>query len=441
MRTEPAVWRNWSGRLQASPARVVVPSHADEVAMAVKAAARDGLRVKPLGAGHSFSEIAVPDGVALRLDRMDRLVALDRASGLVTVQGGITLHALNPLLAGAGLALTNMGDIDRQTIAGATATGTHGTGIRFGGISTQIRAMELVLADGSRVRCAPDERPDLFAAARVGLGALGVVTEVTLQCEPRYVLRSVVEPMPLEQALDELPDRVERNDHFEFFWFPHSTTALTTTNTRLPGDAPRRPVGRLRDLLENDLLTNRVLELAMRLGTRVPAAIPRITRAITAGVSESETVDYSYKVFASRRETRFNEGEFAIPRAAVVDVLREIKHWVDTHDERISFPFEVRFVAEDDIWLAPTYRRNSAYIAFHQYHRLPYQRFFDAMGQILADVGGRPHWGKMHTLDAEALRPRYPRFDDFVALRDRLDPTGVFTNDYLDRVLGPPTGA
>ncbi|HWN33846.1 MAG TPA: D-arabinono-1,4-lactone oxidase [Pseudonocardia sp.] len=437
MSAEPAVWRNWSGRLQASPTRVVVPTNADEVAMAVKAAARDGLRVKPVGSGHSFSEIAVPDGVALRLDRMDRLVALDRDSGQVTVQGGITLHKLNPLLAAAGLALTNMGDIDRQTIAGATATGTHGTGIRFGGISTQIRAMELVLADGSRVRCAPDERPDLFAAARVGLGALGVVTEVTLQCEPLYVLRSVAEPMPLEQALDELHSRVDHNDHFEFFWFPHSTTALTTTNTRLPCDTPRRPIGRLRDLVENELLTNRVLELAMRVGTRVPAAIPAITRAITAGVSASETVDYSYTVFASQRDTRFNEGEFAIPRAAVVDVLREIKRWVDSHDERVSFPLEVRFVAQDDIWLAPTYRRDSAYIAFHQYHRLPYRRFFDAMGKILADVGGRPHWGKMHTLDAEALRPRYARFDDFVALRDQLDPTGVFTNDYLDRVLGP----
>ncbi|HEX4251597.1 MAG TPA: D-arabinono-1,4-lactone oxidase, partial [Pseudonocardia sp.] len=423
------------------PARVVTPTNADEVAMAVKSAARDGLRVKPVGAGHSFSEIAVPDGVQLRLDRMDRLVTMDRDSGQVTVQGGITLHELNPLLAGAGLALTNMGDIDRQTIAGATSTGTHGTGARFGGISTQIRAMELVLADGSRVRCAPDERPDLFAAARVGLGALGVVTELTLQCEPLYVLRSVTEPMPLEQALDELQPRVEHNDHFEFFWFPHTTTALTTTNTRLPGDTPRRPVSRLRNLLENDLLTNKGFELAMRVGTRVPAAIPRLTRAISSGVSAGETVDHSYKVLASRRDTRFNEGEFAIPRAATVDVLREIKQWVETHDERISFPLEVRFVAEDDIWLAPTYRRDTAYIAFHQYHRLPYRRFFDAMGTILADVGGRPHWGKMHTLDAEALRPRYPRFDEFVALRDQLDPTGVFTNGYLDRVLGPvPSG-
>lgn len=441
MTSGAGTWRNWSGRVHASPVRVARPGGTDEVASAVQEAARAGVTVKAVGSGHSFSEIAVAEGVQLRLDRMDRLLALDAATGLVTVQAGIGLHQLNPLLAAAGLAMTNLGDIDRQTVAGATSTGTHGTGVRFGGISTQIRGLRLVLADGTVADCSRTRRPDLFAAARVGLGALGIVTEVTLQCEPLFVLNTRERPMPLEQTLEELPGLVDGNDHFEFFWFPHTSTALTKSGTRLPGDAERRPVGRVQDLLVNEVLANGVFGLALRAGARLPRTIPAITRAATAGYSASEVTDHSYRVFPSHRAVRFNESEFAVPRAVVVDVLREMKRWVDGHDEKVAFPFEVRFAAPDDIWLSTAYQRESAYIAFHQYHRLPYRRFFDAMEAILREADGRPHWGKMHNLVAADLRPRYERFDDFVALRDEVDPAGVFGNAYLDRVLGPaPAG-
>jgi L-gulonolactone oxidase len=441
MTSGTTTWQNWSGRVRAHPTRVARPASVEEVARIVQEAARAGLPVKAVGSGHSFSEIAVADRVQLRLDRMDRLLALDAATGLVTVQAGIALHQLNPLLAAAGLAMTNLGDIDRQTIAGATSTGTHGTGARFGGISTQIRGLRLVLADGTVTDCSPTQRPELFAAARVGLGALGIVTEMTLQCEPLFVLHTQERPMPLEQTLDELPGLVDAHDHFEFFWFPHTATALTKSGTRLPGDAERRPVGRVRDLLVNEVLANGVFGLALRAGAKLPRTIPGITRVATAGYSATETTDHSYRVFPSHRAVRFNESEFAVPRGGVVDVLREMKRWVDGHDEKVAFPFEVRFAAPDDIWLSTAYQRESAYIAFHQYHRLPYQRFFEAMEAIVREADGRPHWGKMHDLDAADLRPRYPRFDDFLALRDKLDPAGVFSNAYLDRVLGPPPGA
>lgn len=434
-------WRNWSGRLTARPARVLFPTGTADVAAAVKEAARDGLRVKAAGSGHSFSAIAVPDGVSLRMDRMDGVLAVDRASGLVTVQGGIPLWRLNPILAEHGLAMENLGDIDRQTITGATATGTHGTGVGFGGISTQIRAMEIVLADGSVVHCSPEERPELFAAARVGLGALGVVTTVTLQCVPAFALHAVDEPMPLDRALDELDALVDGHDHFEFFWFPHTDTALTRRCTRLPADTPLRPLSRFRSFVDDDLLTNVAFERLLRLGTRRPSLIPRITRIVSGALSGQDRVDQSHKVLASRRDVRFNEGEYAFAREHVVDVLTEIRRWVRGHDEPISFPLEVRFVAADDIPLAPTYRRTSAYIAFHQYHRLPYARYFDAMEDIFAGVDGRPHWGKMHRLDAAALRTRYPRFDAFVDLRDGLDPSGLFANRYLDTVLGAAPSA
>ncbi|NBE50489.1 D-arabinono-1,4-lactone oxidase [Streptomyces boluensis] len=432
-------WRNWSGSVRSSPARVVAPASTEEVAAALKDAGRDGLRVKPLGSGHSFSPVAATEGVMLRMDRLDGLLSVDRASGLVTVQGGMPLYRLNPLLAEHGLALENMGDIDRQTITGAISTGTHGTGVGFGSISTQLRAMTLVLADGSTVHCSADERPELFAAARVGLGALGVITSVTLQCVPAFALRAVEEPMPLDQVLDELDDLVDGNDHFEFFWFPHTRTALTRRLTRLPADTPLQPVGRLRAWFDDEFVTNTAFEGLLRLGTAYPRTVPGITRLVTGALSGREFTDASHRVFASRRDVRFHEGEYAFAREHAADVIRRIARWVDTHDEKVAFPLEVRFVAADDIPLAPTYRRTSAYIAFHQYHRMPYQGYFDAVQDIFDSVDGRPHWGKMHRLDAARLRTRYPRFDAFVALRDALDPTGVFRNDYLDTVLGAPS--
>lgn len=432
-------WCNWSGRLRYRPAAVVTPADTAEVAAVVSAAVRDGHRVKAVGAGHSFSEIALGDGrtVLLRTDRLTRPLAVDATTGLVTVQGGMPLGRLNALLAEYGLAMENLGDIDRQTIAGAISTSTHGTGVRFGSIATQVRGLELVLADGTVLRCSTDEHPDVFDHARVGLGALGIVTAVTLQCVPAFALHAVEEPMPLERALDGLDELVDGNDHFEFFWFPHTSTALTRRNTRLPADTELRPIGRFRGWFDERLMTNIAFGALQRVGAAVPRAVPAITRFATAALSRRDYVDESRHVFASQRDVRFNEGEFAFGREHCADVLREVRRWVDAHDEPVSFPLEVRFVAGDDIPLAPTTGRASAYVAFHQYSRMPYQRYFDAMDSILGAVGGRPHWGKQHGLDAAALRPKYPRFDEFVALRDRLDPNGVFSNAYLDRVLGP----
>lgn len=275
----------------------------------------------------------------------------------------------------------------------------------------------------------------MFTAARVGLGALGVVTEVTLQCVPAFPLHSREVSLPLERLLDELDGLVASNDHFEFFWFPHTRTAITRRWNQMPADTALRPVSDRRKALGEAFETvagNALFTLA--------SALPQLTPTITRGVSQlfagPEQIDVSHKVFASRRDIRFNEGEYGVPRDNIVAVLREIVDWIRTSDEKVTFPLEVRFVAPDDIPLSPSYQRPSAYVAFHQYHRMGYRRFFDGMEDILGAAAGRPHWGKMHRLDAAALRPRYPRFDEFVALRDQLDPTGVFANAYLDRVIG-----
>ncbi|MFC0623597.1 D-arabinono-1,4-lactone oxidase [Kribbella deserti] len=432
-------WANWSGHVQGHPAEVRSPASTADVVAAVTAATDRGQRVKPIGSRHSFTAIGVTDGVQLRLDRLDQVLSIDTASGLVTVQGGIQIRRLNEILAEHGLALENMGDIDQQTITGAISTGTHGTGARFGSIATQVRGLELVLANGSIVTCSANERPALFSAARVGLGALGIITAVTLQCVPSFALDCVEQPMPLDETLDRLDELVDGSDHFEFFWFPHTSTALTKSQTRLPGDTALNRLSPMRSWFDDDFVVNVGYEALLRVGTAFPRAIPAITKLVSGSLSSRKYTDLSHRVFPSRRDVRFNEGEYAVPRAALPELLRQIRRWVTVSGERVSFPLEIRFVAGDDIPLAPTYQRDSAYIAFHQYHRLPYQRYFDAVEDLFADVGGRPHWGKMHRLGAKELRDRYPLFDEFVALRDELDPSGVFGNDYLTKVLGDPS--
>ncbi|MFE3381469.1 D-arabinono-1,4-lactone oxidase [Streptomyces anulatus] len=430
-------WENWARTESAVPAEVVAPSSAGEVSAVVAAAAAAGRSVKAIGSGHSFSGIAVTEGLQLRPDRMTGVVRADAESGLVTVRAGTPLHRLNPLLAELGLALEILGDIDRQTVAGALTTGTHGSGDRFGILATQVRELEMVLADGSIVTCSATQRPDLFAAARVSLGALGVITTVTLQCVPLFALRGLDRPQPLDETLDSLDELVSAHDHFEFFWFPHTATALTRRFTRLPADAELRPLGRVARTVEDRLLADYAFEGLLRLGARRPATVPGITRLATRLTGTRDVTDLAHRVFASPRNVRFREGEYAIPRDAVVAVLRELRRWVDTHDEAISFPFEVRFAAADDIWLSPAHERDVAYIAFHQYHRMPHERWFEVCEDVLGAAGGRPHWGKMHRLGAAELAEAYPRFTDFTALRAQVDPARTFANPYLDRVLGP----
>lgn len=430
------VWRNWAGNQRACPARVVTPAHTRGVAAAVTDAVRDGLTVKAGGSGHSFTGVAVTDGCLLRMDRLDRLVRADAGTGEVTVQAGMPLHRLNPLLGELGLAMTNLGDIDSQTVSGAISTGTHGTGRSYGGLATQVRGLELVLVDGSIVRCSTKERPDLFAAARLGLGALGVITSVTLACEPAFMLRAVEAPMPFDRVLASLDTLVAETDHVDIHWFPHTNVALTKRNTRLPGDTPRRPVPAFRGWLDDELLSNTAFGLVNRLCAAAPRLTPAVNNVSARALSAREYVDTSYRVFTSPRRVPFVEMEYAVPRDAITEVLLDIRRWIDGSGERIPFPLEVRFAAADDVWLSTAYDRDTAYVAVHQYPRLPHERYFAAVEDIVAAVDGRPHWGKLHGLTADRLGELYPRFADFTALRDKVDPDRVFDNPYLHTVLG-----
>ncbi|MFG2934977.1 D-arabinono-1,4-lactone oxidase [Streptomyces sp. NPDC048282] len=427
-------WRNWGGNVTVRPAREVTPASVDELAAAVRQAAEDGLKVKAVGSGHSFTSIAATDGVSIRPQLLTGIRDIDHQAMTVTVESGTPLKRLNMALAREGLSLTNMGDIMEQTVSGATSTGTHGTGRESASLAAQIKALELVTADGSVLTCSEKDNPEVFAAARVGLGALGVVTAITFAVEPLFLLAAREEPMPLDRVLAEFDQLRAENEHFEFYWFPHTGNTNTKRNNRSAG--PAQPVSRLAGWFEDEFLSNGVFHAAQLLGRAAPAVVPTIARISSTALSARSYTDIPYKVFTSPRRVRFVEMEYAVPREALVDTLRELKAMVDRSGLRVNFPVEVRTAPADDIALSTASARDSAYVAVHMFRGTPYQAYFTAAERIFTAHEGRPHWGKVHTRDAEYFAEVYPRFGEFTALRDRLDPDRLFQNDYLRRVLG-----
>ncbi|TQL47273.1 FAD-linked oxidoreductase [Homoserinimonas aerilata] len=430
-------WANWSRAVSVRPQFTGSPRSVDEVVSAVAFARERGLPVKAIGAGHSFTAIAVAPGVQLELSALSGIIEADASTGRVRLGAGTHLHELPALLRPLGLALENMGDIDRQTIAGATSTGTHGTGATFGGLATQIVALTLVTADGSVLTVSEYENAELLPAARLGLGALGVIVDVTIQCVPAFLLQAVEKPEPFDAVVDTFEQRASAVDHFEFYWFPHTTTALTKTNTRLPSDASPKPLGRIRRWVDDSVMANGVFALTCGLGRMAPAAVPGINSVAARLTGDRSFTDWSPDVFVTERSVRFREMEYALPRAAVPEALRQIRALIRTRGWRISFPIEVRVAAADENWLSTAYGRESGYIAVHRYFREDHSEYFRAVEQIMRAHDGRPHWGKLHYRDAPELSALYPRFADFTAVRDRLDPERVFGNPYLGRVLGP----
>ena len=437
MTASGGVWRNWGRSESIRPQRVERPASAEAVQRAVAAAAKQGMRVKAIGAGHSFTGIAAAPGVQLDLEALSGVLDVDLERGRVRLAAGTHLHQLPRLLRPYGLALENMGDIDRQTIAGATSTGTHGTGGSFGGLATQIVGVTLVTGTGEVLTIDETQNAELLPAARLGLGALGVIVDLTIQCVPAYLLKAVERPEPLQQVLEGYLERSASEDHFEFYWFPHTETGLTKTNTRLPLTEARAPLSAMGRWVDDELLANGVYRGVCALGTVVPAIVPPFSRLAQKLTGNRDFTDRSPEVFVTNRTVRFREMEYALPRAAVPDALAEVKALIERNGWRISFPVEVRSAAADDNWLSTAYGRESGYIAVHRYYREDPTAYFTAVERIMMAHDGRPHWGKMHFRDAASLRETYPRFDDFLAVRDRLDPARLFTNAYHTRVLGP----
>ena len=428
-------WRNWSREHSARPTARHAPDDVAALQAVVREAARAGARLKVVGSGHSWSDIARPEQALLSLERLNRIQHVDTARGLVTVDAGIQLKTLNAALHQHGLALPVLGSIAEQTLAGATATGTHGTGSRFGNLCTLVEALELVTADGERVTCSESVRPELFSAARCGLGALGVVTSLTLRCVPAFRLECVETVCDWDTTLEHLDEIVDAADHVKLWWIPHTDKFLVTSLRRT--DAPRQRSA-LRTWFDQRLVRNVLVDLGNRAVARFPSRVPAFNRLLTRLTpKEQRYVDQSHDVFCFPVGTIHAECEYAIPRTHAATALRALRRTLDDEQLVASMIVEVRFVAADDIWLSPDQGRPSCRIGPLQHSNLPSEPYFRAVQTCLDAFSARPHWGKTHFHTHETLSPRYPHWDAFRATRDTLDPTRLFENDYLRRVLGP----
>lgn len=427
--------RNWAGNEACVPMRVERPGTVDEVAAIVVDARRQQQRVKVIGAGHSFTPAAMTSGVLVSLERMRAVRHVDHEHRRVTVDAGISLRALGDELAAVGMAMPNLGDINVQSVAGAIGTATHGTGREWGNIATTVVGMEMVDGNGDVVWCDETINPELLRVARVGLGALGVVTAVTLQCVPAFNLHAHETVELLDDLLADLDGFTRSADHAEFFWMPGSRRCQVKRNRRT--QEPARPPSKLAYARDKYLAENIAFGLACRVGRRFPALAPKIAKAVAGAAGERDLIDRSDRVFASPRHVRFVEMEYGVPLAQLAEAVDRVRQLTRTLSFPTLFPVEVRVSAADDIALSTGYGRENGWIAVHQYRGAPYQAYFQGVEAIMDSYGGRPHWGKLHFQSAATLRDRYPEWDSFAAERARLDPAGTFRNDYLDRVLGP----
>ena len=428
-----AMWRNWAGNQKANPVSIVAPRSVGELAALVASASGKGQKVKAVGSGHSFTSAAATNGRMIRLENLSGILHIDHASCQVTVGAGTRLSDLNMLLHAEGLALANLGDIAYQTVAGAISTSTHGTGKALTGLAGQVVAMKLINGQGEIIECSKSLNPHVFDVARVSVGALGIITEYTLQAVPSFRLRALEQPMRFDDVLENAHDLASAHDHFEFFWIPHTKWALTKRNNRTEDEL--QPLPRVKGWIEKTFMENYAFGALCRVGRARPSLIPRLATALPSSGSR-EYVDQSFKIFASPRIVRFYEMEHALPVEALVPALREIRAMVDRKGYLLNFPVEVRFTKGDDVPLSTAFGRDSAYIAVHVYKGMECEPFFRDVEDILRAYDARPHWGKMHYRDAEELSKLYPRWDEFIALRNQLDPQRTFSNVYSDTVFG-----
>ncbi|MEO7124680.1 MAG: D-arabinono-1,4-lactone oxidase [Nakamurella sp.] len=429
-------WRNWARCASAYPQHIATPKDESALSDVITAAACAGRSIRPVGSGHSFTPIAATDGVLLRTDHFTGIRHVDHATGEVTLGAGTRLGDIPKLLAPHHLAMENLGDIDRQTLAGAISTGTHGTGLGFTGLAGQVTGVRIMLADGSAVDADASHHPELFAAGRLGLGAFGVLTEVRVKCVPEFLLLAQEHPEPIDELLDDFPARAAAVDHLEFYLFPHTEIAAVKENTRLPHTAARHPRSKARAFVDDEVTQNGLFGAVCSIGLALPSAVPAMNHLAAQMMSRSSYTDTSTAILTTSRRVRFREMEYGIDVEALPDAVRQVRDLIENRGWRITFPLEVRVAAADDIPLSTAYGRATAYVAVHRYVHEPFGRYFLAVQDIMLSHGGRPHWGKLHSLDAAVLRGRYPRFADITELRREVDPKGLWRNEYLGRVLG-----
>ncbi|MBY0562788.1 MAG: FAD-binding protein [Hyphomonadaceae bacterium] len=411
-------WRNWSGSVRAHPRAIARPRTEAELARVVA----DARNVRVAGAGHSFMPLCETDGVLVSLADLEGEIDLNAEKTRAWAPAGWSLATLTAALWARGVSLINQGDVNPQALAGAIATGTHGTGADLGSLSTAARGFRLVLADGAVVTCSADERPDLFQAQRLSLGLLGVATRIAFDVAPAYHLAERIQSMRLDALEERWNELARTHRHAEFFVFPYGDYALVKT---LHPAEDAGPLKRATDMDER--LFRRMCDLCALAPWLTPLVQPRF---VSAGIDTRRTGP-AYQIFPSDRTVRFEEMEYELPRAAGWPALREVIAWVRKRRLPVTFPFEFRLVAGDDIWLSPFNTGAGASISMHQYARMPWGHLFAEAEPIFRAHGGRPHWAKRHTLTAADVRVLYPQAGRFVDVRAAHDPRGKFLNTHL----------
>lgn len=416
-RADGALWRNWSGRVQARPERFF---HPDSEAGLQALLRQHAGALRAVGAGHSFSPVAASDEAMIDLSALAGLRAYDAEAGQARIGAGSTIRDAAAALFEAGAAFPNQGDVDPQHIGGAIATATHGTGITLPSFSGMVRGLRLCTVDGEIVDIGPQD-PRL-PGAMAAVGTLGLVTEASLQVQPRYRLRMRETTIPLREVMEHAEDLRDQHRHFEFFGFFGTDTALIKTldpTEEEPGSAGL------------PLPVNTALRTASEIVRAWPGSARAMQRTLTALAGTTEYVDWAHRIFPSPRDVRFNEMEYAIPAPRAIECLEEVIAAVKTADHGVLFPFEFRYVAAEDGWLSPFHGGARAAISIHQYWKRDPQALFATVEPILRRYGGRPHWGKIHNLGGAELAALYPRWEDFQRLRRELDPTGRLLNPHL----------
>jgi len=426
-------WKNWAGNQHAMPLSIEVPANDNDLAALIGLAHSRSETVKVVGSGHSFTAAAATTGRMVCLDRFSGIHSIDHERSEVTVGAGTTLSRLNELLHAQDLALPNLGDIAYQTLAGAISTSTHGTGTKLTGLGALVVGFTLIDGQGNILECSRDKNADIFDIARVSVGALGAITQYTIKVVPAFRLRAREDAMRINDVLANIHELAAQHDHFEFFWIPHTKWALTKRNNRT--DEPLQPLPKIKGWVDKTFMENYAFGALCRVGRLRPSLIPRLATALPSS-GPREYIDQSYKIFASPRLVRFYEMEQAMPAQAVVPALTEIMQLVERKGYLLNFPVEVRFTAGDDVPLSTAYGRDTAYIAVHVFQGMQFEPFFRDVEDIFRSYDARPHWGKMHYRQAQELSGLYPRWNDFIAMRDRLDPHRTFSNDYTRMVFG-----
>ncbi|MXV39062.1 FAD-binding protein [Flavobacteriaceae bacterium Ap0902] len=426
------IWKNWSETVKFEPKNYIEAKTIEEVKEAVLMAKEEGRKLRVAGSGHSFSRVCETKDILLSIDAMTGIVEVHKEQKQITFWAGTTVRRAGELCLEHGLAQENLGDFDLQTLAGATSTGTHGTGINLNGISHQIVAFWVVTADGELLECSKDKNPKIFEAGRVALGLFGVIVKVRLQLVDAYKLKVEKSLVNFFEILPQIPTMLQNHRNLEFFWFPMTKKAMMKkmSVTDEPVDDPQ-----WKNFINQHIIENYALNAVCNLSYRWNLNAKKVNQLMTKFVGNDIRINDYNKILATERMVRFKEMELNVPAEHFEAFFTEVSNMINEKQYPVVFPVEIRWVKADDIWLSPTYQRDAVYLAFHTYWKNHVPAYFYDMQEIAKKYEVRPHWGKMHNLEAAHFEKVYPKWHDFMEIRERLDPDQIFVGPYMSRLI------